>query len=148
MLMLIFHVGDHCYSCSCDWIVEIIPKVLLKQLPQSPDFMVGLLNYAGESIPVVDLSCLMLNHPSQNFMSTRIVVLKNPFNDEKINSLGVIVEEIVEVVEVENELFHDSGLKIESLPFLNGIYNRGDVSIHQIKVDVLFDFLSQRLTHT
>lgn len=145
MLMLIFHIGDDCYGCSCDWIVEIVPNVLLKQLPHSPSYFAGLMNYSGESVPVIDFTTVMLDRPSNHLMSNRIIIFNDPIKNKNFKQFGLIVEEVVEAVEMDVNLFVETGLEIKNTTFLKGIYNSESGSIQLIKIDSLYESLAQRL---
>lgn len=142
MLMLIFFVENDCFCCSCDSILEIIPKVPLKSIPQKPNYFAGLLNYAGDSVPIVDLSMLIAGHPCSSKMHTRIILFKIPF-DSTVKILGIMAEKIIETRDIDPDLFTEFRLKIKNLTFLDGIYNTETESIQQINVNLLFNSLPE-----
>jgi len=138
MMMILFYVGKNCYCCSIDYVIEVIPKIPLKPLPHVPKYFLGLFNYAGESIAVVDFSSILSDKFSKNSMHTRMILLKNPLKDAKINILGLVADEIVEVRDMEVEKFLSTGLKNGPLTFLEGIYNSDLDSMQQVNIPQLF----------
>lgn len=142
MLMLLFYVGNDCYCCSCEPIIEIIPKILLKQIPQAPTYLAGIFNYGGDPVPVVDLSKIILGVPSKNKLHTRIIIIKNP-TQTPIKVLGLIAERMIETRDIDPKLFNALGLPMNKLPFLDGVYNSTNESILQININHLFTSLSK-----
>ena len=140
--MLIFYVGSDCYCCSCDSMLEIVPKISLKQIPQAPNYFAGILNYGGEPVPVIDLSTIIIGRESNNCMHTRIMIFKNPL-EGPIKILGIIAEKIIEAREMNPALFNESGFQIKNLTFLNGIYNTEKESIQKINVNQFFEFVPE-----
>lgn len=141
MLMLLFYADKEAYCCSCEQIIEIIPKIPLKAIPHVPSHIIGLLNYGGESVPVIDYSMLVTDKPTKNSMHTRIILVKNPTPNAIPAILGLAAEEIVEVREIDSDLFMDTGVRIKDLPFMDGIYNYEKESIQQISLNQLFNFI-------
>ena len=145
MLMLNFKVGSDYYCCPCDWIVEIVPRVPLMQIPKTSPYVAGLLNYGGESLPIVDFTSILLERLSHNLMNTKIIIFKSPLDESKIQTFGLIVEEVLGVQELDPEVFKKMGLEVKELPFLDGIYNQQNVNRQLVRVDLLFEALPELL---
>ena len=142
MLMLIFYIENDCYCCLCDSIIEIIPKVFLKQIHQMPEYLAGILNYGGDSVPVIDLSMIIAKRPSKNKMHTRIILFKSYFEgNPKI--IGVIAEKIFETRDINPSLFNEFKLNIKNLHFLSGVCNTESGCIQQINIEQLFSSLPE-----
>ena len=140
MLMLIFHASKDKYCCSCDHVVQIIPKVTLKIVPHLSQKVAGMLNYAGKSIPVIDFSVLMGGDPCKNSMHTRIIILNNPNLKSSVDTLAILAEKVIETKELDVNQFIESGLKVEDASYLDGIFNKNGESIQQILVDKFFEY--------
>lgn len=140
--MIIFYIGSDCYCCSCDAMIEIVPKIPLKQIPQMPNYFSGLLNYGGESVPVIDLSSIIIGTPCHSYMHTRIMLIKNPLGGP-LKILGVLAEKVNEIREMDPLLFNESGIEIKNLSFLMGIYNTEKESIQRINIDKIFETIPQ-----
>lgn len=69
---------------------KIIPLVLIEKIPNSPNYIIGLINYAGNSIPVIDLA-IRLGFTEQKYsLDTPILVCH-----DNSNVLGVIIDEVI-----------------------------------------------------
>ncbi len=75
MRALIFHLGDDRYGLKVSDIVEVLPMLSLKRLPQTPAYIAGLMNYHGAPVPVVDLNQLGGGAPSRERFDTRVIVV-------------------------------------------------------------------------
>lgn len=138
MLMLLFYVGRDCYALDCEYVVEIIPRVKLKNIPHAPDYFSGLLNFGGMPIPVIDICQIIQGRPSAPCLHTRIILL-NYFSPVGESSyLGMIAEKVTESVDREKSEFIDPGLVVKDLPFLGGVLNEEKTSMQLLSVEDLF----------
>lgn len=144
MLMLLFYVGNEQFALDCNLIIEIFPKVILKAISHMPPYFVGLMNYGGIPVPVIDIVQLMENRSSGNSMHTRIVLLKH-HTIESSNFLGLICEKAIATMEVEFSQFVDSGLKSKEKPYLGGIYSDGSKSIQYFDILALIKLLKNAM---
>jgi len=85
MLFLLFQLGNDRYALEAGRVVEVLPLVELKGLPQSPPGVAGVFNYRGQPVPAVDLCALTLQRPAQECLSTRIIVVRCPGAELKDN---------------------------------------------------------------
>ena len=98
MLLLLFEIGNGRYALDINQIIEIVPLVKFKKIPTTPDYVSGLMNYRGEGTPVIDLCQLIDSVTFENALSTRIIVVKYPINDEGDKPLGLIANNVTETV--------------------------------------------------
>jgi len=75
MLFLLFQLGNDRYALEANRIVEIVPLLCLKTIPQAPKGVAGLLVYRGRAIPALDLCDLTFGRPARERMSTRIIIV-------------------------------------------------------------------------
>lgn len=76
MLMLMFQVGDEPWALSTAVVKDLIPLVSLQSCPHLNTNVVGLLNYHGEHLPVVDVSAVVAKLRSPIDFSTRIAIVE------------------------------------------------------------------------
>src|ERR1019366_3816228 len=100
MLFLLFQLGADRYVLSAEDVIEVLPLVALKHLPHPPRGIVGLLNYRGQPVPVLDLSLFVLGQSSVHRISTRMLITrwKMPGYGARPAQklLGIIVERATE----------------------------------------------------
>src|SRR5438105_11295634 len=75
MLLLTFKIGSDRYALPASQMIEVVPLVSLKKIPQAPPGVAGIFNYHGQPVPVIDLSELTIGIPAQARVSTRIILI-------------------------------------------------------------------------
>lgn len=76
MLALLFNIGPEPYAVPARIVVEVVPRVQLRPVPQAPTWLAGVFAYRGEVLPVVDLCRRLLDGMCPGRMSSRIVVVQ------------------------------------------------------------------------
>jgi chemotaxis-related protein WspB len=141
MLMLLFHAGQNKYAIDCDYVIEVIPKVTLKEIPHSPPNILGLLNYGGQPLPVVDLVQMIENRPVNSSLHSRIIVIQCRHLKVDVQSFALAVEKVTETAEMDRDRFYKTGLEVVDLPFLDGLYTDERQTIQFIDIVVLAEYL-------
>jgi len=121
MLFLLFQLGPDRYVLEASRVVEVLPLLALKQIPQAPRGVAGLFNYRGRPVPAVDLSELTLGQPARQSLSTRIILVNYPDYAGKVRLLGLIAEQATEIIRKEPNDFVDSGLKMGATSYLGPV---------------------------
>ena len=149
MLFLQFELGQDRYVLDCSGVVEVLPLLAIKQIPQAPSGVVGAFNYRGEPVPVVsepmslvidepvpvvDLSALALGRPAQRHMSTRIVIVRHPGGNGALHLLGLIVEKATATVRRDRADFADSGVVNHEAPYLGPVAADAEGLVQWIEV--------------
>ncbi|MBX3043311.1 MAG: chemotaxis protein CheW [Candidatus Kapabacteria bacterium] len=104
MLILPLEISGETYAMMIDNIKEIIPVVEFIELPSTPEYIKGMINYRGRVCPVIDLSILLKNIPSKIFLSTRIIMIDS--GNENC-SFGLLAQQITETVFIKSDSFED-----------------------------------------
>ncbi len=101
---LTFVLNNEVYGIEILKVREIIGLMDITNVPQTPDYMKGVINLRGKVIPVIDLRLkfLMLEGEQTSETCTIVVEVDN-------TSIGLIVDRVSEVMEI-------SGDKIEDAP--------------------------------
>ncbi|SCA58743.1 Uncharacterized protein AB751O23_AM_00080 [Chlamydiales bacterium SCGC AB-751-O23] len=140
MLMLLFSVGEDRYALDCTQVVEIIPMIEVKKIIRAPDYISGIFNYRGISVPVVDLCTLMIARNSSSRLSTRVVLVEcKSERDSSSQIVGMLAEKMTETVKVEDRELVTPGVNIERVPFLDKLFKIGDEMIQCIHLGKLID---------
>ena len=93
-----FKSGNEYYGIKIEYVNEIIVFLEITEIPESEDYIKGLINLRGKIIPVVDVRLRFRQEPIEYNDRTCIIVLN--VNDTVV---GLIVEKIAEVVEIPEE---------------------------------------------
>src|SRR6202023_549896 len=99
MLFILFQIGRDRYALSADRIIEVLPLMNLKRVPCAPVGVAGVLNYRGTPVPVIDLNEMMLAQPAARRMSTRIILVRYPFEAGPPRALGLIAETLHNMIQ-------------------------------------------------
>jgi chemotaxis-related protein WspB len=110
MLFLVFQIGNDRYALDAGGVVEVVPFLSLKRIPQAPKGVAGLFNYRGRPVPAVDLCDLTLGQPARVCLSTRIIIVKHPDASGENRLLGLIAEHATEMLRKDAREFADAGV--------------------------------------
>ncbi|MFO8001104.1 MAG: chemotaxis protein CheW [Marinilabilia sp.] len=98
--LLSFKLKDEFFALDAMTVNHILEIPDITGVPNTPDFMKGIINLHGNIIPVVDLRVMMGFEESEYTNDTAIIVV-NP-DDQQENNLGLIVDMVKEVVEADS----------------------------------------------
>ena len=116
---IVIKLGDEQYGIDIKFIDNIVRMQHITRVPKVDDYLKGVINLRGEVIPVMSIRLKMGLEPDVETKSSRIIILKL----EQHGTIGVIVDEVKEVVTLENEqiekMAYDS--KEDKDTFLSGI---------------------------
>jgi chemotaxis-related protein WspB len=121
MLFLLFHLGKDRYALEAGKVVEVLPMLALKQLPQAPNGFAGLFNYRGRPVPALDLCQLTQGQPAAERLSTRIIVIHCSDGHGGQRPLGLIAERATEMLRRNPRDFVDPGFKTKDAPYLGPV---------------------------
>jgi len=96
MLFLHFRIGEDAFALAVDGIVEILPLMDLRRVRDAAEGVAGSFDYRGRFVPVVDLCQLELGRPARRRMSTRIIVVRLPEDEQAL--VGLIAEDATETL--------------------------------------------------
>jgi chemotaxis-related protein WspB len=127
MLVLTFRVADVPYAVAVRRVVEVVPRVALREIPHAPRYLAGLLRYRGGAVPVVDLGLLMGEVACSDRLDTRIILVDcGVHGGVGLGYLGLIAERVDNVQLVDESRRAVSGLEIGGALYLGSIYETDD----------------------
>ena len=137
MLYVHFQLGPNRYALEARTIVEILPLLELKPVPQSPRGLAGIFLYRGQPVPALDLCALTLGRPAREHLSTRILIVEQtgrgkgtkvggrsqtldprPAPRAPDQLIGLIAERVAGTLQREEKDFLDVGVKMVGASFL------------------------------
>jgi len=121
MLFLLLQLGDDRYALETGQIVEVLPLLSIKQIPQAPPAIAGVINYHGAPVPTIDLSQLVLGHPACKRLSTRIVVARCPDGAGKERLLGLLAERATQTMRRGPGDFASTGVRNDGAAYLGPV---------------------------
>ena len=121
MQFLLFHLGSDRYGLSTRHVVRVLPLMDLKQLPQVPPYVAGLMNHHGAPVPVIDLSLLACKTHCRAEFDTRILLTDFDADDGSRHLLGLMVERVSQIVDIDPGLFLAPGVANSAAPYLGKV---------------------------
>jgi len=99
---LTFALGNEEYGLEILKVREIIGYMNITAVPQTPDFVKGIINLRGQVIPVIDLRLRFGMKQAEITDQTCIIVAEVNQSDKTFNA-GLIVDRVQEVLDIDNE---------------------------------------------
>lgn len=138
---LTFKLGEEIFGVDVIQIREILEYVKITKIPQTPDFMCGVINLRGSVVPVIDMRLKFGMGRIERTVNTCIVVLEIQFDDQK-SYLGALVDSVQEVFELEPEDIEPApkiGTRLKT-EFIKGMGKKQDKFIILLEINKVFSF--------
>jgi purine-binding chemotaxis protein CheW len=139
--VIIFNNCQQNFALEIERIERIIEYKEPKKLPETADYIMGVIRYNGRVLPIIDLNRRLYGVPCEIRENSKIIVIL--WNESHI---GLVVDEIIGIRSIDEEAFEDSSIGEGSI---SSDYIRGfikveeDIIIH-MDTDRLFSFVQAR----
>lgn len=137
MLFLLFRLGKDRYAIEAKQVVEVLPLLEAKRIPQAPPAVRGAFDFRGQPVPLLDLSQLALGRPAPEQLSTRIVLVNYPDGRGGARLLGLLAEHVTETLRRNPEDFHDPGVQSPDAPWLGRVASDAGGLVQWVQVGKL-----------
>ncbi|HEY3277242.1 MAG TPA: chemotaxis protein CheW [Syntrophorhabdaceae bacterium] len=136
---LTFNLGDESFALDVANVREILEFTSVTKVPQTPEFMRGVINLRGSVVPVMDMRVKFNLAVGEKTVHTCIIVVEVTIGEET-TVLGALVDSVQEVFELEPGQIEPApkigtGLKTD---FIKGMGKRDDRFIIILDIDRLF----------
>lgn len=128
-------LGNDTYGIDIKYVYSIIVMQKITRVPKAQSYYLGVINLRGEIIPVMSLRRRLGLEDDAFTPETRILVIKL---ENKGGSVGLIVDEVNEVVNLEKENIESvSNEKDEKAGFSIGIGKYGNDLINILNIPAI-----------
>ena len=136
MLVLIFNIGQTRCAIDSRRVIEVVPRVALRQLPRASDYVAGLFVYRGAVVPVIDLCQLAMGRPCGHQLSTRIVLVDYPEKDGGSRAVGLLAECVTETAAVREGALTEPEKELDPEPYPGKVVATEDTGeVRVIEID-------------
>lgn len=142
MLLLMFRTGVSLYAFDARHVVEVVPRVDLRQVPHAPAYLAGLLSYRGLAVPVVDFGILVGGPPASESLSTRIIVTEFTRYRGTNHLVGVVAGNVSHVTDAGPGSLVSPAMGLDEAPYLSTLLRVDEGMVQLVKSDML---LSDRM---
>jgi purine-binding chemotaxis protein CheW len=112
---LSFILNNEEYCVEILKIKEIMGMTEITKIPQTPDFIQGVINLRGQIIPIIDLR-LKFEMEFQEYSDRTCIVVVEMVYDKEMTLMGIVVDAIQEVISIPEE-------SISKVPYINAKIN-------------------------
>ena len=136
---LTFKLGDEIFALDVAKVREILDFTTVTKVPQTPDFMRGVINLRGSVVPVVDMRLKFGMSSTERTVNTCIVVVEVDLDGETI-ILGALADSVQEVIDLEPDQIEPApkiGTKLRT-DFIRGMGKNDSRFIMILDIDKVF----------
>jgi purine-binding chemotaxis protein CheW len=128
---LTFSLAEEEYGIGILKVKEIIGMMPITTIPQTPDFLKGVINLRGKVIPVVDLR-LKFNMNATDYSDRICIIVVEIDGSTGTVMIGIVVDAVSEVLNIDDENIEDTptfGAKLNTDYILGMAKMEGGVKI-------------------
>lgn len=136
---LSFRLGREVFAASVHHVVNILEMKPITKVPHAPAYMSGVINLRGQVLPVIDMRVRFGMEPTETTVDTCIIVLNLSIDSDDV-MLGILVDAVSEVLELENEKIEPSpsiGTKYKA-DFIKGMWKKDESFIMLLNINLIF----------
>jgi len=144
MQLLTFTAGGQTYAIEARSVVEVLPAVPVRSVPRLPDYVLGVVDYRGRLIPVIDLAKRLIDEFSTRRLSTRLLVVdvpgrapSDPSRQATRPRLGIIAENMVSTLRSDEVDTVFPAMHLENSTYLGRILRLNGQTVHMLVVENL-----------
>lgn len=134
-----FSLGKELFGLEVTRTREILSLTPVTQVPQTPEYMLGVINLRGQVVPVVDMRLKLGLPAGKETEDTCIIVIEVKIDDEPI-IIGALADAVREVLDIRNDQIEPPprlGTRLKT-QFLTGMGKIDEQFILLLNIDRIF----------
>jgi len=136
---LTFELEDEVFALDIAKVREVLDFTLIAKVPQTPDFMLGVINLRGTVVPVVDMRLKFGMTRTETTVNTCIIIVEIEVDGEN-TVLGALVDSVQEVMDLDPDQIEPApriGTRLNT-KFIKGMGKRDNHFIIILDIDKIF----------
>ncbi|WP_243373053.1 chemotaxis protein CheW [Geotalea sp. SG265] len=136
---LTFTLDEEVFALDIGKVREVLDYTTVTKVPQTPDFMRGVINLRGNVVPVVDMRLKFGIDATENTVNTCIIIVEVAVDGE-ITVLGAMADSVQEVLDLEPDQIEPPpriGTRMRT-DFIRGMGKRDEQFIMILDIDKIF----------
>jgi purine-binding chemotaxis protein CheW len=136
---LTFKLQDELFALDIGKVREVLDFTSITKVPQTPDYMRGVINLRGSVVPVVDLRLKFGMETSQQTVNTCVIIVEVEMDGEKV-VMGAMADAVQEVLDLEPDQIEPPpriGTKLNT-EFIRGMGKHAEQFIIILDIDKVF----------
>ena len=138
---LTFMLNDEIFGVDINSVREVLDFTSITKVPQTPDFMSGVINLRGNVAPVIDLKMKFGLPATERTVDTCIIIIEVEIEDEEVvlGALADSVQEVLSLNPAEIEEAPKIGTQLDT-SFIRGMAKKDENFVIILDVDKIFTF--------
>lgn len=139
--VIIFNNCEQNFALELERIERIIEYSKPKKLPETADYILGVIQYNEKVLPIVDLNRRLYGVPGKTENHSKIIVIL-----WKGTHLGLVVDEVLGIKTVEESAYEEASVGEESISseYIKGFLKISEDIIVVMDTDKLFSFVQSK----
>jgi purine-binding chemotaxis protein CheW len=136
---LTFKLEDELFALDIGKVREVLDFTTITKVPQTPDFMRGVINLRGSVVPVVDLRLKFGMVMAEKTVNTCVIIVEVEMDGEKV-VMGAMADAVQEVLDLEPDQIEPPpriGTKLNT-DFIRGMGKHAEQFIIILDIDKVF----------
>jgi len=136
---LTFKLDHEVFALDVGTVREVLDFTLIAKVPQTPEFMLGVINLRGTVVPVVDMRLKFAMTRTETTVHTCIIIVEIEIDGEN-TVLGALVDSVQEVMDLDPEQIEPApriGTRLNT-KFIKGMGKRDNQFIIILDIDKVF----------
>lgn len=136
---LTFLLNGEVFGLVISKVREVLDFTSVTRVPQTPDYMCGVINLRGSVVPVIDLNCKFSLQQTERTVNSCIIIVEIELDNETV-IIGALADSVQEVLDLEPEQIEPApklGVKLNT-EFIKGMGKRGEEFVILLDIDKVF----------
>ncbi|MDP4207594.1 MAG: chemotaxis protein CheW [Bacteroidota bacterium] len=136
---LSFRLGNELFAVSVHKVLEVLQKQVVTEVPETPDFIAGVINFRGEIVPVAETH-IKFHMPTRSQEEKSVIVvleLQSGTDNLLISMTADAVKDVFEISDSEIKPVPPMGNSISS-EFISGMVQKNGKFIMLLNIDKVF----------
>jgi len=136
---LTFKLEDELFALDIGKVREVLDFTTITKVPQTPDYMRGVINLRGSVVPVVDLRLKFGMVMAEQTVNTCVIIVEVELEGEKV-VMGAMADAVQEVLDLEPDQIEPPpriGTKLNT-QFIKGMGKHNEQFIIILDIDEVF----------
>ncbi len=133
---LTFLIGEDYFAVNVKKVLEVLEKQKVTQVPKAPDYILGIINFRGQILPVIDTR-KKFGIAENESNGKKAVIVYEIKNEAEVTTIAATADGVKDVIEIDdNEIkpIPEIGISYDT-HFIRGAVNRNDKFILLIDIE-------------
>jgi purine-binding chemotaxis protein CheW len=99
---LTFQLEDELFGFDIGKVREVLDFTMLTKVPQTPDYLRGVINLRGSVVPVLDLRLKFGKAPAEQTVNTCVIIVEVEIDGERV-VMGALADAVQEVIDLHSD---------------------------------------------